>query len=134
MAKGVMMKKFLVLACVLSLLIPAAVLVGCGSGGSPEQVMQTFYASMKKQDATTTWNMLSADTQKTVRNKSAWEAGLKQLLPSGLTWTIGKATVNGNKATVKVTGLLGGQTDTKSMPLIKENGVWKVSLTGTSSQ
>ena len=81
MAKGVMMRKVLVLACILSLLVSAAVLVGCGGGGSssqtPEQAMQAFFAAVKKSDTNATWNMLSADSQKQLNSKSSWGEQIK---------------------------------------------------------
>jgi hypothetical protein len=88
--------------------------------------MQAFWAAGKKQDANSTWNMLSAASQKAMNSESAWAAALKQQQPSD--FTVEKATINGNKATVKVTYTVGGQTSSESMPLIKENGVWKVDM------
>jgi hypothetical protein len=134
MAKGAMMRKVLVLACILSLLVSAAVLVGCGGGGSssqtPEQVMQAFFAAVKKSDANTTWNMLSADSQKQLKSKSQWEADIKQMASSGVDYKVGKATIKGDKGTVEVTASAGGQTQTVSISVIKENGAWKVVATG----
>jgi hypothetical protein len=125
------MRKLVVLACILALLASAAVLVGCGGGGSssqtPEQVMQAFWAAAAKQDVNSCWNMISAGDQKLLKSKSAFEADLKVWVPSK--FTVGKATINGNKATVKVTYTTEGQTSTLSMSLIKENGVWKVEAT-----
>jgi len=44
-----MMKKIMVLACILSLLVSAVALVGCGSGGSssgtPEGVAKAFWTT-----------------------------------------------------------------------------------------
>jgi len=125
------MRKVFVLACILSLLVPAVVLVGCGGGGSssqtPQQVAQAFWAAAMKKDANGTWNMMSADSQKLLKSKSAWESDLKAETPSK--YTVGQATINGDKATVKVTFTSGGKSQTTPMSLIKENGVWKMQAT-----
>jgi len=130
------MRKILVLVCVLALLGSAAALVGCGGGGSssqtPEQVMQAFWTSMVKQDFNTGWNLMSAESQKEVGSKSKFAAGLaaafKQEVTGGAKFTYGKTTINGNKGTVNVTVSNGGNIHTTSMPVIKENGVWKVDM------
>lgn len=128
MAKGVMVRKVVVLACILSLLVSAAVLAGCGGGSSssqtPEQVMQAFFTAVKNKDVNTAWNMLSSDSQKTIGSKSTWK--MIQPQSGSLNYTIGKTTVNGNEATVNVTISLGTYKDSADMPLVKENGVWKV--------
>jgi len=120
----------LMLACMLSLLVPVVVLVGCGGGSStqtPQQVTQVFWDALSKKDATTTWNMLSAESQKSVGNKSEWEAALKQG-ESMVKVTVGKATINGDNATVSISGTANGKATTMSIPLFKENGVWKVNM------
>ena len=123
-------RKVLVLVCVFALLASAAVLVGCGSGSSaqtPEQVMQAFWAAAKTQDTNGSWNMLSTDSQKKLKDKTAWAAAIKSSASS--TAKIGKVTINGNTATVEVTvSGTSGQGQTTIMPLIKENGVWKVDM------
>jgi hypothetical protein len=125
------MRKSIVLACILLILMPAFVLVGCGGGSSaqtPTQVSQAFWDAAIKKDANTTWNMMSAQAQKLMKTKSAWEAALKTAtMPTKI--TAGKATINGDKATVKLTGTIGGKSQTTSVPLVKENGVWKMEPT-----
>lgn len=131
------MRKVVVLACLLSLLVPVVVLVGCGGGGSssqtPEQVAKVFFAALAKKDATTTWNVLTAGNQKAAKNKAAWESYLKQAaVPENP--TIGKVTINGDKATVKVTASFSGQRSSATIPLVKENGVWKVDMSKVQAQ
>jgi len=131
------MKKVVVLACILSLLVTAIVLVGCGGGSSssqtPEQVAKAFFAAMQKIDVNTTWNLMSASTQKAIGTKTAWEASSKDSTGT-MKFTVGKVTVNGNKATAKVTGTVAGKTSTQTVPLVKENGVWKVDLAAALNQ
>jgi len=124
-------RKVLVLVCVLALLASAAVLVGCGGGGSsaqtPAQVMQAFWTAAKTQDTNGSWNLLSANSQKLLKDKTAWAAAIKSAASS--TAKVGKVTINGDKAKVQVT-VTGpsGKPVTTSMPLVKENGVWKVDI------
>jgi len=126
------MKKVLVLACILALIASVAVLVGCGSGSgsssqTPQQVMAAFWAAAKSQDTNASWNMLSADSQKALADKTAWAAAIKSA--AGSTAKVGKATINGDTATVEVTvSGTSGQDQTTSMRLVKENGVWKVDM------
>lgn len=130
------MKKVLVLACILALIASVAVLVGCGSGSSsqtPQQVMAAFWAAAKSQDTNASWNMLSADSQKALADKTAWAAAIKSA--AGSTAKIGKATINGDTATVEVTvSGAAGQDQTTSMRLVKENGVWKVDMVKSVSK
>ena len=131
------MRKALVLLCVLALLAGTALLVGCGSGSSsqtPEQAMQAFWDASPKQDINGSWNMLSADSQKGLKDKTAWAAAIKPAASGGEKITVGKATVNGNSATVKVTISASGQSQTTSIPLVKENGVWKVDMVKAVNQ
>jgi Domain of unknown function (DUF4878) len=131
------MRKLVVLACILSLFIPIVVLVGCGSGSSaqtPQQVTLAYFDTLSKKDANGSWNALSVESQKKVGTKSDWETALKQVLTKDkyiAQVTTGKTTINGNTATVEVTGTVDGKATTESIPLIKENGVWKIDATKT---
>jgi hypothetical protein len=82
--------------------------------------------------------MMSSDSQKLLMSKggkSEWESEIKQQSTtlSNVKFTLGKATVNGNNATVVMTATVNGQTTTGPVPLIKENGVWKVDMTKSST-
>jgi len=126
------MRKVIVLACILSLLVPVVVLAGCGGGSTsqtPEQVAKAFFAAYAKKDATTSWNLLSANSLKQGKSKADWEKFLKDTtIPENI--TVDKVTVNGDKATAKVTGTFSGKASTVTVPLVKENGVWKVDMAG----
>jgi Domain of unknown function (DUF4878)/Protein of unknown function (DUF2950) len=137
MAKGFMMRKSVVLACILSILVSAIVLVGCGGGGSssqaPEQAAKAFFKAYEKKDTDTAWNMLSANTKNTTgsKGKAALESFLKKL--SNTKFTVRKVTINGDKATAEVTVTASGNTSTETVPLVKENGAWKVDIAAMSN-
>jgi uncharacterized protein YceK len=130
--KGVIMRKIIVLACILSLLVSAVVLVGCGSGGSssgtPESVAKAFWAAALKGDSNTSWAMLSKSIQTGLKNKAAWA---KSGVTNNPTATVeaGKATITGDTATVSVKIKSGGtEVTTQEVSLVKEGGVWKVEM------
>ena len=131
-AKGVMMRKIIVLACILSLLVLAVLLVGCGSGGSgsgtPEGVAKAFWAAALKGDSDTTWAMLSKGFQANQKSKADWA---KTQMTNSPTATVeaGKATVTGDTAKVSVKIKSGGtEIMTEEVVLVKEGGVWKVEM------
>lgn len=131
-AKGVMMRKVMVLTCILSLLVPAVVLVGCGSGGSssgtPAGVAKAFWSAALKGDSDTTWAMLSKSLQARLKNKAAW-AKTQTTINATATVEAGKATITGDTATVSVKIKSGGtEITTSEVSLVKEDGVWKVEL------
>ena len=130
------MRKIVVLACVLALIASAAIIAGCGGGSggttggtkTPEQVAKAFFAAIEKIDTTTTWYLMSAESQKAIGTKTDWVNSAKGA-KSDTKYTVGKVTVNGNKATAKVTATQSGKTSTQTVQLVKENGLWKVDLT-----
>ena len=130
------MRKIVVLACVLALIASAAIIAGCGGGSggttggtkTPEQVAKAFFAAIEKIDTTTTWDLMSAESQKAIGTKTDWVNSAKGA-KSDTKYTVGKVTVNGNKATAKVTATQSGKTSTQTVQLVKENGLWKVDLT-----
>ena len=131
------MRKIVVLACVLALIASAAIIAGCGGGSggttggtkTPEQVAKAFFAAIEKIDTTTTtWDLMSAESQKAIGTKTDLVNSAKGA-KSDTKYTVGKVTVNGNKATAKVTATQSGKTSTQTVQLVKENGLWKVDLT-----
>jgi len=132
--KGIMMRKTVVLACILSLLVAAAVLAGCGSGTgsstSPEGVTKAFLAAAIKNDVDTTWDMLSGNTRESMKDKATLAETLKTFEPNDKV-VVGKATVTGDEAEVPVDYRHGGgeTTDNVTIVLVKEGGAWKVDLT-----
>ncbi len=127
------MRKIIVLACILSLLVSAAVLVGCGSGGSssgtPESVAQAFWKAAMTGDADASWALLSKSIQAGLKNKDAWaKSGVTKSLGGG-SIEAGKATITGDTATVTIKVMNGGtEVTTSEVSLVKEGGVWKVAL------
>jgi len=137
------MKRAIVILVVLVLVFGVIAIAGCGGSSSssssqtPQQVIQAYYDALGKQDATTTWNLMSAESQKGMGSKSEWETALKSVIGPGqhmVKVTAGKTTINGNKATVEITGNVNGTANINSVPLVKENGVWKVDVAGTATQ
>lgn len=129
------MRKIMVLACILSLLVPAVVLVGCGGGGgnsgsgTPEGVAQAFWKAALTGDADASWALLSKSVQTSLKNKEAWaKSGVSNTLGSG-SIEAGKATINGDTATVKIKVMNGGtEVTTSEVSLVKESGAWKVAM------
>jgi hypothetical protein len=101
--KGVMMRKVVVMVCILSLFLAAAMLAGCGSGGSgnkspktPGEVAKAFWEAAVKRDADTTWTMFSKTVKSGFGNKDKWEKTLVMNDP--------KATIKSARSQSQVTG------------------------------
>jgi len=119
----------------LFVLIPAVVLAGCGGGGeesgnTAEAAAKEFFSAYQNQDADTTWGLLASDSTKTVK-KADWAAFLKE--SPGMKFTVGKVTVDGDSATAEVTAVAPGEKSTETVPMVKEEGVWKVNMAGIES-
>ncbi|SRR5450759_1617504 len=135
MAKGVMVRKVVVLACILSLLVAALALVGCGSGGgtissgTPENVAQSFWKAAMTGDAATSWSLLSESNQTRLKNKDTWaKSGVTKSLGSG-SIEVGKAKINSDTATVTIKVMMGGTVvTTEEVSLVKEGGAWKIEM------
>jgi hypothetical protein len=130
------MKKSVIIACVLLMLVSVLALVGCGGGSSsssktPEQVAKAFFTAYQNKDANTSWDLLSAASIKTAK-KADWATHLKD--SEDIKFSVGKVTVNGDKATAKVTATVKGESSTESVPLVKENGEWKVDMAAFAQQ
>jgi predicted small secreted protein len=138
--KGVMMKRLLVLACLLSLLVPALLLAGCGSesGGedtrsngsaSPEDVAQAFWEASLSGDADTSWSLLSEQLQTGLETKEAWaSSGVSDTLGGGTVETE-EATITGDEAEVTIRIMNDGEEITSSdVLLIKEGDEWKIKI------
>ena len=127
------MRNIIVLACILSLLVPAVVLVGCGSGGSssetPQSVAQAFWKAAMTGDAATSWALLSTNLQARLKNKDAWaKSGVTKSLGDG-SIEVGKATITGDTATVTIKVMKGGtEVISEEVSLVKESGAWKVEM------
>jgi len=127
-----------VVIIIAAIVIGAVLIFGGGSSTqTPQQATQAYYDALAKMDATTTWNLMTAETHKGMGSKSEWEAALKNAFGPGqhmVKVTADKSTINGNKATVEVTGTIDGKAKNKNVPLIKENGVWKIDIAGVAGQ
>jgi hypothetical protein len=60
--------------------------------------------------------------------KSKGKEGQKFEPPPGMTFTVGEMKVEGDTATVMVTGTKDGKEETQQFKLIKQDGEWKIDL------
>ncbi|MHB8894529.1 MAG: DUF4878 domain-containing protein [Candidatus Geothermincolia bacterium] len=133
------MRKYMVLACLVFLLVPAVVLAGCSSGGtssnkgntseSPESVAKAFFEATMTGNATASWNLLSKKLQEAIKTKEAWaNSGVTNTLGTS-TVEAGKATITGDTASVTIKIMKDGTEITDSdVSLVKENGTWKIAI------
>jgi len=108
------------------LLAFGSMFVGCGDE-SPSDVVKQFYAAAKKGDEK---KLREVSTGKTVELLIMFmkdESYKKQMTSSG-DMTIVEETINGDKATVKVTYQQDGKEKKEDYMLVKEDGKWKVTL------
>ena len=94
------------------------------SGSTPAAAVRTVLNAAKDNDRNAAKGSLcKADLAAAAINDPTSDADLKS-------YSIGKTTIHGDKATVQVTGTSNeGKTDTAGFPTVKENGSWKVCLT-----
>jgi hypothetical protein len=130
------MKKFAVLACILSLLIPAVVLAGCGGTSTPSStetpgsVAKAFWSASLQGDAATSWSLLAQSIRSRVKDQAAWaSSGVTNTLNGG-SIQVGKTIVKGNSATVtiKIMSSSGKEIMSEDVSLVKENGAWKIEI------
>ena len=124
------------------LAVAAGLIAGCGGGdsdadsgaGTPEDTVQALYEAYQGQDAEAACAAFSADSQEaTAKGFDSCEESFQDAADSGAfdniadDFDVGEATIDGDTATVEVTG--NGETNTFS--LIDEDG-WKVDVTATA--
>lgn len=134
MARGVTIRNVVVPACILSILVSAIVLIGCGAQ-TPEQVIKTYCAACEKHDTNTVWNLMSVNMKKTAGSKAAVEKEFA-MMSRPMESTVEKVTVNGDKATAEVTTTVPEDSANWkwTASLVTENGVWKVDAAGIETQ
>jgi len=127
--------KLAVLLAALVLALAFAV-AGCGGGSdaSPEEVTENFYSALADGDADEACGLLSnASAESAAGGGESCEEGFKQALDSGAAQAalgvaddieVGDSEIDGDSATVTVTS--GNQED--EVPLIKEDGEWKIDI------
>jgi len=127
------MRKAVILVCVLSLLVSAVTLLGCGSSeeattqGTPEEAAETFWNAALKGDAETSWELLSEGVKEGLGDITKWEAAVQNNPTASV--EVGKATIDGDSATVEVSiKSNGAEAMTSEVSLVKEDGAWKVAL------
>ena len=127
-------------AALLALLVAAsaALVAGCGGGDgdSPETVVEDFYAALEDGDAGAACDLLSSSAvEDSTAGGGSCEEVFQQTIDSGTIAAafgaigdieIGEASIDGDTATVDITA--GDQED--EVPLVKEDGDWKIDLEG----
>jgi methylmalonyl-CoA mutase N-terminal domain/subunit len=129
------MRKLIVLACILSFLVSATGLVGCAiidnGPQSPKQVVEEFLGELETGDTNTAWDMLSAKTQKSLGSEDEFDSLVNKTLGAVEQIEkieVGKTTIDHNTATVTTTAIVNGKKKEGSQKLVKEDGVWKITL------
>jgi hypothetical protein len=129
------MRKLVVIACIFSLLVSAAVLAGCvvedNSTQTPGEVVTEFLHELASKDTNTAWDMLSRESQKALHSEPEFEALVLKTLSEADeldSAEIVKTSKKGNVATVTFTAVIGGKKETNTLKLVKEDGAWKISL------
>jgi len=122
------MKKFFLAVLVVAVVIIA----GCNSGsGDPKAVLSQFFDALSKNDMVAACKLATADSKSMLdlmemgmkTNKETEKYDKKKL-------EFGEAKIEGDKATVPVKEIVGGETI--NYTLKKESGAWKVAFDKTS--
>lgn len=124
------MKKLLILACLAALVFTMVAVTGCGDGGGDEAsdaqaAVEAFFNGMANNDAETTYNLLP-EKSRSAGSMEEWGEYLNEL--EDVTFEVAEVKVDGDTATVEVGATSGGQTETETVPLVKEDGEWKVDM------
>lgn len=129
------MKKTVILACLLAIVISMLALTGCGSsGGSSSEAAvaaKSFFSAYETNDANVTWDLLSTASKKQVK-KEDWAAFMKEA--EKVTFKVGEVKVTGDTATAEVAATSQGKTETETVPLVKEADGWKVDMAGVKNE
>lgn len=118
--------------CVLLFMLLAA---SCGSGGGvgrvPKDTVDAFFTAIKNGDFDSAYGMLSASDRQQVTMEQWREANTGT---EAFDFKIsGAEKVEGKDAAVGVVLTQGGNSKSVNMALVKENGIWNVSLEKSSS-
>ncbi len=109
----------------------SAVLAGCGGGGSPTDVARDFMESMVGGNSDHAYDLLSAASRDIIPYEDFEELmgeGTSQSL-EGVDFELQEQT--SDRATVKIAFPYG---EGGEIPLVKEEGAWKVDLAGIYTQ
>jgi hypothetical protein len=129
------MRKLVVLACIFSLVVSAALVAGCAmeddTPRTTREVVREFLDELASGDTGTAWDMLSARSQKLLHSEEEFESLVSKTLPDGdalESVEVVKSSTNGDVASVTVATVSDGKKQTDTVKLVKEDGVWKISL------
>jgi hypothetical protein len=137
---GEKVKKIGLLFCLVLAFTTLIAALGCGGNGgepseSPSQVAEKYMQASIAGDANTAYNLLSSqDRQQITLEQMQQQAEAMKELLAQYSFRVGEETINGDEATVAIT-ITGpdpetGETaeETQSLPLVKEDGAWKINL------
>jgi hypothetical protein len=112
------------------LALVAALVVGCGGGGSPEDTVQEFYDASVDQDGAAACELLTDASAELAAAggggdcATAFEEQTAEDVPED--FEIGEVSEDGDSATVEVTS----DGESSTVPLTKEDDEWKIDLAG----
>lgn len=114
----------------LALLGIAVGLTSCGGGGaSPNATVQGFLDASKRGDQDAAMQYVETGDRDFLESlKSKGQDQKKFGPPEGMSFTIGKVNVQGDTATVSVTGTKDGKDEVQQIKLVKQGGEWKIDL------
>lgn len=129
------MRGLVVLACIVALLASATLAVGCvledSSPQTPREVVVDYLDELATGDTNTAWDMLSSKSQELFDSEAEFESLVSRTLPNAEeleSVQVVKTSIKGDVATVTFTTEADGKKNTDTVELVKEDGVWKVSL------
>ena len=134
------MRKVGVIMSMVVLVMTIGTVLGCGGGEpsqSPTEVADEYMQATVDLDVDTVYDLLSKADQQSITKEQMKELAGAQFEAVEMSYVIGQETINGDKATVEVTVTVTdkasgeSQEVTDQLTLVKEDGAWKVSFTGS---
>lgn len=138
------MKKSGILLCVAVLVMTVGAALGCGgedgsssSVKTPQQVADAYMRATVNLDVDAAYELMSEADQQSITKEEMAEMAGSELESLDLSYVLVEETIDGDTATVEVTLTVTdkatGQSEevTDILSLIKENGEWKVSFSGS---
>jgi len=133
------LKKSRIITVVLVSLLGLGLFVaGCGQqsttkSSSPKQAATNWLNDLKSGNWSASYDALTSADQKKITRKEWIDTYSKQGKPAAdVSFTVTGEKITGDKATVSVNMVQGGQNQSGSLALIKEGNTWKISASASS--